>query len=256
MTISLGVTKENYSDDMRKQIAAGTNSLQQREPLTNLVANAGGGALKELTETTIKAATTPHNDFLMKLNKSLEVSFEFSRSIILAPRVQAWRDSAETGLRHYHYHTAPDQHYLTKEEMILSHRFPDIFFTMIFDKNFSKETQEYKGVEISTKHTSIVIINGEKRILEAVIDSRTNTLFHFYLKPKKIAQDKYYEMTKDSHAEFPTLTSLLNPKSKTQRSLDLKGFTLDPDGHIVLRFEGNHYKVLNLSGTDDLDLVA
>lgn len=197
------------------------------------------------TEATAIPAASQVGGFLEDLRLSLHRSSLFLREITIHQRVDSWRISASDGLQYYRFHTDPSSHHLNEDEMILSHRFPEIFFTIIFNENYSKEQKiQRENGELHTHYRSVVLINKRKYILEATLDN-SNTLYHFYLKPiKKLSH--YYEMTRESLAEFPPICQLQTPKSRPLESLDLVDFGLDPDGHILIDYEGNNYKVLYL----------
>jgi|LakMenEpi03Aug12_release.lakeMendotaPanAssembly.Ray.scaffolds.fasta_scaffold781937_2 hypothetical protein len=62
-------------------------------------------------------------------------------------------------------------------------------------------------------------------------------------------------MTKDSFAEFPPISKQSVPISKPWTMEDSSDFSIDPEGHLLLKHEGSNYKVLYLGQTRDPDLV-
>jgi hypothetical protein len=195
------------------------------------------------------------DSFLCKLGRSLEKSASLLQSITIHPRVEAWYFSKEAGLEYYHFHSEPSTHHLSEAEMVRSHRFPEIFLSLIFNKNYSKEEKILRdNGTIHTHYRSVVIVDERKYILEATI-SEVGVLYHFYLKPiKKLIH--YFEMTKDSIAEFPPISSLSASKSKALNTFDSSGVTFHRDGHLLTKYEGSNYKVLYLGQGKDPDLVS
>jgi hypothetical protein len=207
-----------------------------------------------LSECAIVEAATVKEPFLQKLKESIKSSFLFSQSIRVHPRVESWRISAESGLEYYKFSSEPSSHHLSQELMVRRHRFPEIFFSVIFNKNYSKEKQiRAKSLCYHNHFRSVVIINEKKHILEATVDT-SNVLYHFYLRPISTLGD-YFEITKDSFEEFPPLGSMKPSESKSVQPLDISGFVVDPDGHLHLSFEGGHYKILYLGQRKDADSV-
>jgi hypothetical protein len=176
------------------------------------------------------------------------------QSIQIHQRVEAWRISPEKGLEYYKFFTAPSTHHLSAEEMIKSHRFPEIFFSIIFNKNYSKEKKILSGSGHYHDHyRSVIVINEKKHILEATVD-QSNVLYHFYLRPITRLGD-YFEITKDSCEEFPPLMHSKPSDRRSPQPLDITGFAIDQDGHIHLSYEEGSCKILYLGYSKDPDCV-
>lgn len=207
-----------------------------------------------LSESAVAEAVCLEEPFVQKLKDSIKSSFLFSESIHIHPRVESWRVSAESGLEYYKFFSEPSSHHLSEELMVRSHRFPEIFFSVIFNKNYSKEKQILTSSGCYHNHfRSVVVINEKKHILEATLDA-SNVLYHFYLRPISRLGD-YFEITKDSYEEFPPLGSSKSADRKSAKPLDVLDFVIDPDGHLHLCFEGGAYKILYLGQSKDADSV-
>jgi hypothetical protein len=192
-------------------------------------------------------------NFLKKLQESIQSSFDFLQTVEIHPRVDAWRISSEKGLEYYHFDSVPSSHHLSREDMVKGHRFPEIFFSIIFNRNYSKVKQIQKeNSHFHDFYRAIVVLNEKKHMLEATLND-SKVLYHFYLRPIKRLGD-YLEIAKD--VEFPPLALPIQSAQKPMRSLDLAEFSIDPQGDICLSYEQGNCKILYLGLNKDPKFVS
>ena len=177
------------------------------------------------------------------ISEAIEKSRDFLRGIYLAPRVNAWNTSGAMGLAYYGYDSGA-VHILSREEMILRHRFPPGILSLIFSNLYSKQSKiERPSGEICNHWESVLHIDGAKYMLEATVDTRGN-LFHYYARPL-ISFGDYFHLTRESPSEFPPL------ERKEEVPMPLagiipEGITSDKQGNATFEFDGHTYKMLLL----------
>lgn len=164
-------------------------------------------------------------------------------TISIHPRVGSWFKSEKAGLTYYDFENPEAGHVLSREEMVLRHRFPMEILLLILNPFYSKTIDNRDELEEGfTKRKCIAVIDEKKYFIEAIIDAE-NQLFHFYGRPIRSLSD-YVAFTVHSPSEFPALraeaTLAVTPEVRFEE------IRFNPGGDALINFEGHEYKILLL----------
>lgn len=164
-------------------------------------------------------------------------------------RVQAWLHSSERGLEAHGFDSGSAAHVLSREEMIIRHRFPKQILLLVFNPLFSKQMEWVDPRGRTLEHyETFLYIDGSKYMLEATI-TPARQLYHLYARPIRRMED--FQSLVNVEAEYPVLGED-GGREKHPLTCDEAGITFDEHASALIVFEGKHYKVPRLRAASDL----